>query len=516
MQNDILKKIHQYDLFKELSLEELQLVFNELEYEKFKSGHHIINQGEYGEKAYFLVSGTAEAYVLNKSGEKVIVGILQEGGFFGELSLLLSSPRSNFVQAVTVCEAFSLTKDRLDQLLNQFPIITKAINKILSKRLSETLRIVSKKTENVIILMIASIAAQSRVDHFKNYFKTLVTKEIILLESPILESELLQKLNDIENSYIIIKAEVNPPAFLEQKSNYILNFNEKNEKHIFLSADQSVWHIEHAARRIAKKTIGIALCSGGAPAAAHIGVLNVLHNANIPFDYIVGTSAGAAIGFAYALGISMQKIREFVLEFVEKSYISKLLYTLPYIAVSGKGLIRASYLKRTIDIFLNGKEPELKIPFAAIASDLFSGETVVLKDNWIAAITASNAAPVFMEPVAYDTKLLIDGAATAPLPIKVLCEEGIDIKIGVPIPQLDLITPLTKKSKIFAIYMRSRSMMVERIMNQSIELADVIINPNVHGIHMDNWSQAPKVIAAGEAAASIALNRIKFLLHGSK
>lgn len=121
-----------------------------------------------------------------------------------------------------------------------------------------------------------------------------------------------------------------------------------------------------------------------------------------------------------------------------------------------------------------------------------------------------------MEPVAYDTKLLIDGAATAPLPIKVLCEEGIDIKIGVPIPQLDLITPLTKKSKIFAIYMRSRSMMVERIMNQSIELADVIINPNVHGIHMDNWSQAPKVIAAGEAAASIALNRIKFLLHGSK
>ena len=94
----------------------------------------------------------------------------------------------------------------------------------------------------------------------------------------------------------------------------------------------------------------------------------------------------------------------------------------------------------------------------------------------------------------------------------VLIDEKIDIKIAVPIPQLDLGVSITGYPKIPAVYVRSRSMMAEQMTLLSTSLADVIIKPKVDGIKMADWSQVNKIIEAGEIAAETAINRIQYLL----
>lgn len=154
-----------------------------------------------------------------------------------------------------------------------------------------------------------------------------------------------------------------------------------------------------------------------------------------------------------------------------------------------------------------------------MASDLYTGQSVVFKEGSVAkGIVASCSVPIIFEPIKEDINgirhLLIDGVASDPLPIQVLIDEQIDIKIAVPIRQLDLTTFLSKNPKMFSIFLRSRSMMAEKITNISTNLADVIIRPDVGGIHMlDSGKNFQKIIKAGEASAHTAIKRIKYLLY---
>lgn len=512
---DKVNLLKSFSLFLHLQEEDLLDVANELEDEVFPVGANIVNQGDYGDKIYFVLDGMAEAYLINKQGQEVTLGTLSKGNYFGELALLARGRRNCFVVAKTTCKLVSLSFDNFNKLIVTHSKIKDELIQLLIKRLGEALHVVSEKQKNKIILMIYSDEAVNRVQHFENYFQKISEKSVVILDGNDFQDEVKETINHIHSSYLLIKIKGTPSSFLLEKSDYVINFVHHSENGFSLTKDASAWKIENTARRITKKTIGIALCSGGMPAIAHIGVLNILQKEGIPLDYIVGTSAGAVVGGAFAFQGSTEKMLQQIDGYLAQSGLPRFLMLLSHMAFNFSGIYKPTLLRTAFrPLFEEKKMEDALIPFASVASDLFTGKTVVIDSgSALEGIVASNAAPIFSSPVKIDEHLLIDGIATAPLPIQVLIDKKIDIKIAVPIPQLDLQVPMKSNSKLPTIYIRSRSMMAEKITHESAIRADVIIRPDVAGIHMNDSTKIQSVIRAGEVAAHIAVNRIKYLLY---
>jgi len=174
--------------------------------------------------------------------------------------------------------------------------------------------------------------------------------------------------------------------------------------------------------------IGLALGSGGARGLAHIGVIKVLEENNIPIDYIAGSSIGAMVGGFYASGLSVKEIEEIALSTDWRRVFSTL-----FEPSSKKGLIGGEKVKTFIEEYIDGKTFETcKIPFAAVATDLKTGEVVVLdKGEMASAIRASVSIPLIFKPVEIDGRTLADGGLSAPIPAEIARNIGADIVIAV-------------------------------------------------------------------------------------
>jgi predicted acylesterase/phospholipase RssA len=114
-----------------------------------------------------------------------------------------------------------------------------------------------------------------------------------------------------------------------------------------------------------------------------------------------------------------------------------------------------------------------------------------------------------------DPYLLIDGVATAPLPVKVLCENNIDIKIAVNIPQLDLIVGMKRNPKLYSIYLRSRSMMAHEMVNAATLLANIVIEPELKLSRLMDWDNLERFIDTGSEATKSTIEHVNTLLYKS-
>ncbi len=176
------------------------------------------------------------------------------------------------------------------------------------------------------------------------------------------------------------------------------------------------------------KRVGLALGSGGARGAAHVGVLKVLEREGIKVSAIAGSSIGAMVGGAYASGLPLSRIEEEWLTTSRAKLLRSFLPTFPRTGLSsGAGLRR--YLR---EILGDARIEELPIPFAAVATDLDTGEAVVLRAGpLVEAIRASTAIPGVFQPVRWEGRLLVDGGMVEPLPVRVCRDLGADIVIAV-------------------------------------------------------------------------------------
>lgn len=179
------------------------------------------------------------------------------------------------------------------------------------------------------------------------------------------------------------------------------------------------------ARR--KPRIGIALDSGGAMGGAHVGVLEVLAEQNIPLDIIVGSSAGAAVGAFFAAG-RLGRFRDLI---TDLSFVQSLGYyadpVFPY-----SGLLAGDRARRFIhglvgDVLIE----DLDTTFIAVATDLLTGETVAIdRGPLVDAVMASIAIPGIFRPVVHMGRLLTDGGVADPLPLDILKRHDPDISIA--------------------------------------------------------------------------------------
>lgn len=245
-----------------------------------------------------------------------------------------------------------------------------------------------------------------------------------------------------------------------------------------------------------RPTVALVLGGGGLRGFAHMGVLRALEEAGIKPDIVVGTSAGAVVGAAYASGLSSSQI--------EEAARGVRLSSLVDLTISSSGIIRGDSLAKWVDT-ITGRVPMEVFPvrFAVVATDLQSQRAVVLDRGTAGrAVQASAAVPGINVPVAYPGGHLIDGGATSLVPVRVARAMGADIVIAVDIycnepPAGKLGSPAV----IFQV-MHSQSCLVAQ---QEMSEADVLIAPSVGMMKMSDKGQQERAIEAGYQAAHSAL-----------
>ncbi len=273
--------------------------------------------------------------------------------------------------------------------------------------------------------------------------------------------------------------------------------------------------------------VGLVLAGGGALGLAHIGVLRVLEQMQVPVDCVAGTSMGAIIGGLYAAGYSPDELEElaltldwnaFVRDAPERRHlpyrrkVDDLVYLTRWeLGVSKRGLIlprgvvggqRLGSELRLLALRAVGIEDfdRLPLPFRAIAADAANGETVVLKDGDLAtALRASMAVPGLFAPVERDGRLLVDGGVVANLPVDAARAMGAEIVIAV-----DLREPLADRSKpqsVTGVLSQSLDALSRREVQRALADADVVVRPEVGSWGMLDFQAATVLIERGIAAA---------------
>ena len=272
--------------------------------------------------------------------------------------------------------------------------------------------------------------------------------------------------------------------------------------------------------------VGLVLSGGGAKGIAHIGILNVLEETGVRIDYITGTSMGSVVGGLYSIGYSTEQLTELVISsdflslFTEKpSFRFSSVYQKEF---SNQSIISFPIKKKGIDLpagiikgqnlymlFSNLTWPAhgtnsfdlFPIPFAAVATDLETGDPVVMRSGYLPdALRASVSIPSLMTPHTVDGKHLIDGGLSQNLPVQEAVDMGADyiiaVNVAAPLQPMDSLNTLTD------IFTQTISFRINEQMDAQGELADLLIVPDkIMNYSMADFDVADQFIPIGEVEA---------------
>lgn len=259
-------------------------------------------------------------------------------------------------------------------------------------------------------------------------------------------------------------------------------------------------------QRAARPRVGLALAGGFARGIAHIGVLRVLREADIPIDCVAGTSVGALIGTGFCSGASFEEM--------ENVGGSTSFTDFGRWTPSWLGLATNQRMEKYLARFTPVKTfEELKTPLAIATTDIIAGVSVYYSHGAIVPpLRASCAYPGLFVPIQHEGRTLVDGFLTAPVPVEGALLLGADIVIAVYLESGNVEEPRTFTdilSRSFNIIQRHSDLAWRT-------QADVIIEPDVKSFVWDDFSKTPDMVAAGETAALAALPQIRAVLRGEK
>jgi NTE family protein len=273
----------------------------------------------------------------------------------------------------------------------------------------------------------------------------------------------------------------------------------------FKKAVQGFRSFAYADSSNGRPKVGVALGGGFARGIAHIGVLRVLEQEQIPIDFIAGTSVGALVAATYASGTPIDEM--------ERQGSSTKFGDFGRWTLSRMGMASNERLEEYLHKFTSARTfAEMKIPLCIVATDLIAGESVHFRDGEIGpALRASCAYPGLFLPVEYRNHFLVDGFLTETVPAPAVRKMGADVVISV-----HLEPGLLESKPRNTIEVISRSFSIIQIATtQSWHAAtDVLIEPDVHHILWDEFVKTPQLVAAGEAATRAAMPHIRAALKG--
>jgi len=257
----------------------------------------------------------------------------------------------------------------------------------------------------------------------------------------------------------------------------------------------------------AKSSPRVALVLGGGAARgfAHVGVIRLLEQEKIPIHLVVGTSVGSLIGAIYAAAPDSLKLESIAFQLERNDLVDYSILTLK------KGLIVGDRLERFVsqNVAVSRIE-DLRIPFAAVATDIRTGERVVLNRGPLApAVHASCALPGIFQPVERDGRLLVDGGVLESLPVPTAKFLGADVTIAVDVGArvMDI-----QAADVVTVIIQALNISGAEIRRRHAQEADVLIHPDVNGVSAFDFTQKERCVQAGVDAAREALPRIREVL----
>lgn len=285
-----------------------------------------------------------------------------------------------------------------------------------------------------------------------------------------------------------------------------------------------------ASSAVLAERVGLVLSGGGARGLAHIGVLKALKEQGIEVQGVAGTSMGSIVGGLYASGHSPEQVERIAREmdwayaFSDRSPRSHSLYEyrqldagLPvdyHIRLSREGikLPRAIFQGQHLSLVLDelfapvlsvDNFDKLPIPFRAVASDLVSGDAVVIdRGNLSTAIRASMSIPGIFEPVEYNNMLLVDGGIASNIPAGALSGMNLDrlivVDVGTPRrAKEDINTVANVVGQLTALLVRNNS---DQQLSE-LSSVDIVVTPQLGNVANSDFTSVDDAVQAGYIAA---------------
>lgn len=279
-----------------------------------------------------------------------------------------------------------------------------------------------------------------------------------------------------------------------------------------------------------RPTIGLVLGGGGARGPAHIGVLKVLRDLRVPIDYVGGASMGAVIGALFSLGMTPEEIEARILavdwddlfsdppDRLERTYRRKQDDRASFLPLefgftrsaflTNRGLIAGQKLGFAFpdpELYTSGYQgfDKLAYPFRAVATDLKTGETVVLdRGNLLQAVRASMSIPGLFPPVQRQGRHLIDGGVINNLPVDVVRDMGADIVIAVDVGSIPEETSDDLLGSIPGILSQTLIIQARHNVLAQMQDADIVIQVEMEKLAFKDFKRVGETIEPGVRAAT--------------
>jgi len=429
-----------------------------------KAGDVLFEQNEIANELYLVVSGTVGVFVSANTSKKLLIALIGKGESVGEAGIISDETRSASVIALRDCELLRLNREQFHALSLNNPTIAITMNKVLAERLVRSSQSQIMNIKPKVISFIAAsedtniTATASRLaDKISNNFS-----QSVYVHSTSGFEENGYSLSELEEKYDLVILCCNDPdtewtktcvrqsdricliAGYDQKfsnhiSQQVLNVQRNHQmidliilhdapkvsikqtnaflekvqvnRHFHINAEKaSDW--DRLSRIVTGNGVGIVLSGGGARAYAHLGVIRALQEANIPIDFIGGTSMGGVIAASIAMGENLDLVEQQIRKcFVTSNPLSD--YTLPL-----NGLVRGNKVEAMLDENFGDMEiNDLWLPFFCVSTNLTNATSHVHNTGKIStALRASISLPGILPPVITDEGVLVDGGVINNLP----------------------------------------------------------------------------------------------------
>ena len=252
--------------------------------------------------------------------------------------------------------------------------------------------------------------------------------------------------------------------------------------------------------------LGLALGGGAARGFAHVGVLQVLEEAGIKPDLVVGTSAGSFVAALYASGKTTAQLQQ-IAETMDEATLTD--WTVPLL---GRGMMRGDALARYVNAQVSTRHIEdFRLPLGIVATDLNTGQGVLFqRGNVGTAVRASSAVPSVFEPVRINGRDYVDGGLVSPVPVRYARQMGADVVLAVDISSAP---EYGKTGGMFEILMQTFTIMGKSINSFELREAELVVRPALGNVGSAEFSARRRSIEAGRAAMQQALPRLRALLN---
>ena len=251
--------------------------------------------------------------------------------------------------------------------------------------------------------------------------------------------------------------------------------------------------------------LGLALGGGAARGFAHVGVIQVLEEAGIRPDLVVGTSAGSLVAAFYASGKNGVQLQQMAETMDEATFTD---WTLP---IFSRGMLRGEALARYVGGQVGGRPiQDMALPLGIVATDLQSGQGVLFRQGDTGtAVRASSAVPSVFQPVRISGRDYVDGGLVAPVPVRYAREMGAELVLAV-----DISSPPEGNAAdgSLQILLQTFAIMGKTINSFELRDADVVLRPVLNGIGSADFGARRRSIAAGRLAMQQALPQLRKLL----